>query len=232
MKIRHASAALVAGLLLAAAPAAFAQTAGGVVANGIGVANRDLIVASSNAYKAAVQALPVTYKPQFDQYKARRAALRAQIKPLADKFIADRKAPNPVAATLQAEYGQIQQIQQSGQQELEQIIEPVNLAKQYIVEQILAKLDDATQAAMTKRRITLVLDAQAVAKHDSVYTMDQDVIDQLNLLLPSVSVTPPAGWLPAQQRQQQAQEQAAAQAEAAEEAAGAPAAAKKQPQGR
>jgi Skp family chaperone for outer membrane proteins len=232
MKLRHVSAALVAGLSLVAAPAAFAQTAGGMVVGGIGVANRDLIVGSSNAYKAAVQALQTTYRPQFDQYKARRLALRAQIKPLADKFIADRKAPNPVAATLQAEYGQIQQIQQSGQQELEQIIEPVNLAKQFIIEQILAKLDDATQAAMTRRKITLVLDAQSVPKHDAVYTIDQDIIDQLNLVLPAVSVTPPAGWLPAQQRQQQAQEQAAAQAEAAEDAAGAPAAAKKQPQGR
>ncbi len=232
MKLRLVSAALFAGLSLVAAPAVFAQTAGGVVANGVAVANRDFIVGSSNAFKNGMVQMQTTYKAQFDQVKARRAAIRAQIKPLADKFIADRKAPNPVTATLQAEYAQIQQIQQQGQQELEQLIEPVNLAKQYVLEQILAKLDDATQAAMTKRKVTLVLDAQSVLKRDTSYSLDQDVIDQLNLIIPQVSVTPPAGWLPRQQREQQAQEQAAAAAEAAEDAAAAPAAAKKQPQGR
>jgi Skp family chaperone for outer membrane proteins len=129
MKMLPVYAALVAGVSLAAAPAAFAQTAGGVVASGIGVANSQAIVFSSNAYKAAVQQLQVTYKPQFDQFKARKAALRAQLAPLVEKFKADRAAPKPDNAALQAEYTQIQQIQQTGQQELEQIIEPVNLGR-------------------------------------------------------------------------------------------------------
>lgn len=230
MKLRLVSAALVAGLSFAAAPVAFAQTAGGVVASGIGVSNSQAVVFSSNAYKAAVQQLTVTYKPQFDQFKARKVALKAQLGPLVEKFKADRAAPKPDNAALQAEYAQIQQIQQTGQQELEQIIEPVNLARQYAVEQISEKLDSATQAAMTKRHVTLVLDAQSVVKADQAYNINQDILDQINLIVPSVSVTPPAGWLPREQRERAAQEQAAAAAEAAEEGAAAPA--KKQPQGR
>jgi len=230
MKLRLVSAALVATVSLAAAPVAFAQTAGGVVANGIGVSNSQAVVFASNAYKAAVQQLTVTYKPQFDQFKARKAALKAQLGPLVDKFKADRAAAKPDNAALQAEYAQIQQIQQTGQQELEQIIEPVNLARQYAVEQISEKLDSATQAAMTKRHVTLVFDAQSVVKADQNYNINQDILDQLNLIVPSVSVTPPAGWLPREQRERAAQEQAAAAAEAAEEGAAAPA--KKTPQGR
>jgi Skp family chaperone for outer membrane proteins len=231
MKMLPVYAALVAGVSLAAAPAAFAQTAGGVVANGIGVANSQAVVFSSNAYKAAVQQLQVTYKPQFDQFKARKAALRAQLAPLVDKFKADRAAAKPDNALLQSEYTQIQQIQQTGQQELEQIIEPVNLGRQYAVETISEKLEPAVQAAMTKRRVTIVLDAQSVIKADQVYNLNQDILDQLNLIIPSVGVTPPAGWLPREQRERAAQEQAAAAAEAAESGAAAPAA-KKQPQGR
>jgi Skp family chaperone for outer membrane proteins len=231
MKLRLMSAALVAGVSLAAAPAVLAQTAGGLVAPGVGVANSQAVVFSSNAYKAAVQQLPVTYKAQFDQFKARKAALKAQLGPLVDKFKAARAAPKPDNAALQADYAQIQQIQQTGQQELEQIIEPVNLARQYVVEQITEKLDAATQAAMTKRKITLVLDSQSVVKADQVYNLNQDILDQLNLIVPSVGVTPPAGWLPRAERERQAQEQAAAAAEAADEGAAAPAA-KKQPQGR
>lgn len=231
MKLRLISAALLAGVSFAAAPAVVAQTTGGVVAAGVGVANSQAVVFSSNAYKAAVQQLTVTYKPQFDQFKARKVALKAQLGPLVDRFKAARAAPKPDNAALQAQYAQIQQIQQTGQQELEQIIEPVNLARQYAVEQVSEKLDAATQAAMTKRRITLVLDAQSVVKADQAYNLNQDILDQVNLIVPSVSVTPPAGWLPRDQRERQAQEQAAAAAEAADEGAAAPAA-KKPPQGR
>jgi len=231
MKLRHISAALVAGVSLAVAPVAFAQTAGGIVASGIGVANSQAVVFSSNAYKAAMVQMQTTYKPQLDQVKARRAALKAQLGPLIDKFKADRSAPKPDNTLLQQEYTQIQQIQQGGEQELQQIVEPVNTARQFVIEQIAEKLGDATQAAMTKRKITLVLDEQSVVKHDTAYNLNQDILDQLNLILPSVGVTPPAGWLPREQRERQAQEQAAAAAEAAEAGAAAPAA-KKQPQGR
>jgi hypothetical protein len=70
-----------------------------------------------------------------------------------------------------------------------------------------------------------------VIKADQAYNLNQDILDQLNLIIPSASVTPPAGWLPREQRERVAQEQAAAAAEAAESGAAAPAA-KKQPQGR
>ena len=195
------------------------------------MSNSQAVVFSSNAYKAAVQQLTVTYKPQFDQFNARKAALKAQLGPLVERFKAARAAAKPDTAALQTQYQQIQQIQQTGQQELEQIIEPVNLARQYAVETISEKLDAATQAAMTKRKITIVFDAQSVVKADQAYNINQDVLDQLNLIVPSVSVTPPAGWLPREQRERAAQEQAAAAAEAAQEGAAA-APAKKAPQGR
>jgi hypothetical protein len=69
-----------------------------------------------------------------------------------------------------------------------------------------------------------------VLKADQAYNLNQDILDQVNLTVPSVSVTPPAGWLPRQQREQQAQQQAAAAAAAAQAGAAAPA--KKAPQGR
>ena len=151
-----------------------------------------------------------------------------------DKLNADASGPKPDRAALQAQYAQIQQLEQSGQRELQQIIEPEKLAEQFVVEQIADKLDAATQAAMTKRKITFVVDSQSMVKADPIYNLNPDIIEQLNLIGPSVSVTPPAGWLPRQQREQQAQAQAAAAAEAAQAgAAQAPAAGpKKQPQGR
>ncbi|MEO0032211.1 MAG: hypothetical protein RIS94_1969 [Pseudomonadota bacterium] len=230
MKLRIASAALVAGLLVSVAPHAMAQaTPGGIVAPGVAVANRPAIVGASAAYKLAMQQIPVTYKAQIDQANTRKAQITAQLKPMYDKLEADSKAPKADRGALQAQYAQIQQIEQSGEREIQQLVEPINLAQQYVLEQIGDKLDDATQAAMTKKKVTLVLDAQGVLKADQAYNLNQDVLDALNTILPSAQIVPPAGWLPRAQREQQAQ--AAAQQGAAPAAA--PAAnAKKQPDGR
>eukprot|EP01037_Dinobryon_pediforme_P009137 gene9137-9219_t len=198
---------------------------------GIAYANPQAVVLSSNASKLAGQQLPVTYKAQIDQANTRKAQIQAQLKPMYEKLDADAKAPKADRTQLQAEYAQIQQLEQAGQRELQQIIEPEKLAEQYVLEQIADKLESATQAAMTKRKISIVVDAQSVVKADPAYNLNQDILEQLNLIVPSVSVTPPAGWLPRAQREQQAQAQAAAAAEAAQAGAAAPAAPKKAPQG-
>lgn len=227
-----AFAALLSGLMLSAAPAALAQsTPGGVAVSGIAIANRPAIVAGSNAYKTAAAQLPVTYKAQIDQANTRRNQIAAQLKPLYDKFEADQKVPKPDTAALRAQAAQIQQLEQSGEREMQQMVEPVNVAQQYVLEQIGDKLDQATQAAMTKRKVTVVLDAQSVLKADQVYNLNQDILNEVNVLIPTALLVPPAGWLPRAQREaaaQQAAQQAAAQA--AQPAA--PATPPKQPSGR
>lgn len=233
MKLRIAS-ALIAGLLVSAAPAAMAQsTPGGTVVGGIAVANPPAVVAASNAYKTAQTQRPVTYKAQIDQANTRKSQIEAQLKPLITKLEADSKAAAPNRAALQAQYEQIQQIQQAGQQEIEQILAPLNLSQQYVLEQIGDKLDDATQAAMTKKKVTVVLDSQSIIKADQVYNLNQDILAELNTQIPSAQLVPPAGWLPRAQREAQAQQAAAAgAAPAAAPAAAAPANNKKQPSGR
>jgi hypothetical protein len=81
---------------------------------------------------------------------------------------------------------------------------------------------------MTKRKITLVLDSQSVLKADGVYNLNQDILTELNVLVPSAQLVPPTGWMPRAQREAAAQ-QAAAQG-AAPAAAAAPAG--KAPEGR
>lgn len=236
MKIRFAS-ALLAGIALAATAPAFAAkddkapaaAAGPAVAAGVAIANPPAVVAASNAYQVSQQQRPVTYKPQIDQANARKAQIEAQLKPLIDKLQADSKAANPNRAALQAQYEQIQQIEQAGQAEIQKILEPLNLSQQYVLEQIGDKLDAATQAAMDKKKITLVLDSQSIIKAGQVYNLNQDILNELNVLIPSAQLVPPAGWMPRAQREQQAQAQAAQQ-QAAPAAGAQPA--KKAPEGR
>jgi len=115
---------------------------------------------------------------------------------------------------------------------LTQIVQPVALSRAYVQEQIEDKLDEAVQAAATKRKITLILDASsgAVTFADAKYNITQTVIDELNTLLPSAQLVPPPGWLPREAREQQ---EAAAAAQAAQNGTATPAApAPQQPSGR
>lgn len=195
-----------------AAPAA-AQSAQG--AQGIGAINLPAVVVNSNAYKVAEQQRPVTYKPQLDQAESRRTAISAQLQPLVDKFNADRQAANPNQQALQTQAAQIQQIEQNGQRELQQILAPVAMSQAYVREQIEERLDEAVQAAATKNKVSIILDVSggqvvfAAAQHN----MTQAVINELNTLLPNAQLVPPQGWLPREVREQQA---AAAAAQAAQ----------------
>lgn len=203
--------ALAAGLAIAAlSPLATAPAAAQTV-KGIGVVSLPAVIANSNAFKVAEQQRPVTYKAQIDQATARRQAIADQLQPLYTKLQADQQN-NVAQATLQQQANAIQQIEASGQRELQMILQPVAMSRAYVQEQIEDKLDEAVQAAARKKNITLILDAAngQVIYADAAYNMTQAVLDELNTQLPSAQLVPPEGWVPREVRQQQ--QQAAAQA--------------------
>ncbi|MBB4858548.1 Skp family chaperone for outer membrane proteins [Novosphingobium chloroacetimidivorans] len=200
---------------------ALAQDSGTVV-QGIAVANLDAVIANSNAFKTAETQRQTTYKAQIDQATSRGNALNAQLKPLADKFNADRQGGKANQASLEQQAATIQQLQESGQAELQRILQPVALSRAYVTEQVEDKLDQAVKSAMAKKKVSLLLNPQAiVAVNNNAYNLNQDVLNELNTLLPSAQIVPPAGWLPREARQQQAQQ---GQAATAAPAAAAPAA--------
>lgn len=215
---------LALGTLLAqpalAAKAAPASSEGGTVVPGLGVANFDAIIANSNAFKTAEQQRETTYKPQYDQAKSRNDQLSAQLKPMIDKFNTDRSAAKPNEAALQQQAAQIQQLQENGKRELQQILAPVGLSQAYVQEQIEDKLNDAVKNAMKKRSVSMLLAPEAVlAMNSGAYNLNQDILNELNTLIPSAQLVPPSGWEPRQIREARAQ-QAAAQGQQAPAAAG------------
>jgi Skp family chaperone for outer membrane proteins len=211
MKTLFKSAALC-GLMLAAAQPAlvYAQAAAsGPVVPGLAVADLEGVVGASNAYRTAQQQRPTTYKAQLDQAEARRRAITAQLQPMVDKFNRDRQAAAPNQAALQQQAAQIQQIQQSGEQELRTILQPVGYSEAYVQEQIGDKLDQAVKNAMARRKISLVLAPQAiVAANNNAYSLNQDIVNELNTLIPSATLVPPAGWEPREVREARAQQAA------------------------
>jgi Skp family chaperone for outer membrane proteins len=222
----------------AAAPAAPAPAANsGVIVPGLGVANVDAVVGNSLAFKVAQQQRPVTYKAQFDAANARRAQITAQLQPMADRFNRESQAPNAntpaVQASLQQQAQTIQSLQQSGQAELQKLLEPVALSEAYVQEQIGDKINQAVQTAMNKKRISLVLTPQSVlAMNNTAYNLNQAILDELNALIPQAQLVPPAGWEPRELREQRAAQAAQQAAQPARPAATPPATRPATPGGR
>ena len=199
--------ALGAGLVLGAfaAQPALAQAGSGTLVQGLAIANLDAVIVNSNAFRTAEQQRGTTYKPQLDQAEQRRAAIQAQLEPLVTKFNADSQVARPNQQALAQQAQAIQRIQQSGQQELQQILAPVAASRAYVNEQIEEKIDEAIRNAMNKKRVSLLLGPQAVlAVNNNAYNINQDILNELNTLLPSAQLVPPQGWEPREVREARA----------------------------
>lgn len=213
--LKFAGAAALAAALLAqpalaqaakkpAAPAAAAPQRVTVVP-GVAVADLQVAMGKSNAYRAAQQNRQSTYKPTLDAAQARARAIDVQLKPMIDQFNADRAAKKP-EAVLQAEYTQIQTVQAQGEAEIKTMLAPIELSEAYVREQIADKMGQAVNNVMNKRGISLLLGPDAVILAAQNYDVTDAVVAELNALVPSVQVVPPAGWVPRAQREAQAQQ--------------------------
>ncbi len=195
---------LLKAALLAAAPVIAAVALPGIVSaqtvTNVAIADLDEAVSKSNAYTLAVSQIKVTYKAQIDAADARAKALTAELQPLAAAYQAAAKAPNAAQnqAALQQQLSTLQQREQSANREVQTISAPVALARAYAVEQIQLKLEAAVNAAMAKKRIGILLQPQAAIKVLPAADITNDVLAELNVAVPNVSITPPAGWQPGQ----------------------------------
>ena len=183
--------------LLAAAPMAIAipVAAQAQAVDGIAVADIQGAVQKSAAFITAMNQMKTTYATQITTFETRSKALQAEIAPLVTAFQAAQKANTP-QATLQTQYNAIQQKQQAAQAELQRLSAPIARAQGYVEEQIGAKLDGAIKAAMVAKKVNLVLNPQATISYQPNVDITDAVVAELNRTVPTVGITPPAGWQP------------------------------------
>jgi len=146
--------------------------------------------------------MQTTYKPQIDAFNARKTAIDADLKTKGDAIQkALTAAGNKPTPAIETQYQAFQQSQQSAQAELQRMGQPIALANAYVEEQITAKLSDALKAAMAKAKVDLVLAPDATVSYQPTVDITDAVVTEINALVPSVSITPPAGWQPGRQGQ-------------------------------
>lgn len=183
--------------MMAAAPA-HAQSR-----QGIAVADVERAVATSNAYSVARTQMESTYKTQIDQFNARKTALENDLKIKRDALDAALKgAGGKPTPAIQTQYEAFQKSSQDAQAELQRIGQPIAMAQAYVEEQISAKLTDALKGAMTAAKVDLVLSPQAAVSFQPSVDITAQVKAQLDTLVPSASIVPPAGWRPNNGQQQ------------------------------
>lgn len=197
-------AAAVAAPAVVAAPAAQAQV------SGIAVADPQGAIAGSKAWTTARGQIETTYKAQLDQAEARRQAIAKELQPLVTAFQTAQRAPNPNQASLQTQAQAIQTRENAANQELARLTQPAQRAQQYVIEQIQAKLADAVTNAVKARNVSLLLRPDAALFAQPTADITSAITAELDRLVPSVGITPPASWQPNQQGQQQGAAPAAA----------------------
>ncbi|MCW6529617.1 MULTISPECIES: OmpH family outer membrane protein [Sphingomonas] len=165
---------------------------------GVAVVDPDGAVGNSNAWKTAASQLQTTYKATLDQAEARRQAIANEIQPLVAKAQADQKANVP-QAQLQTQLQAIQAKEQAGNAELQRMTLPYARARGYAIEQIQAQLKAAIDAAAARKKASIVIGPNDVVHLDPAGDLTADVTTELNRLVPSVSIAPPANWQPGQQ---------------------------------
>lgn len=200
---------LLASVALATAPLALVGLAAPVSAQsklGIAVVNVDTAINESAAAKTAAAQMQVTYKANIDNLNTRQTALQTEITQKRDAFQAAVNAAGakPTAAqqqALQTQYNELQKRAQEAQAELKQLQEPIQLAREFVVEQISAKLSDAMKNVMTKNKVDLLLKEGAAEAYQPSVDLTSALVTELNTLVPTVGIVPPQGWRPGNDQQ-------------------------------
>ena len=181
-------------------------------AKAIAVADVRVAAARSNAFTVASQQIQTTHKASIDQQQSRGQTLQAEMNVLIAKYNEEARKTPQNQTTLQAAAQAVQTKRQSAGEELQRIGAPVELALAYVEDQISVRMNEAVRAAMTAKKIDLLLQPDAVLARENNVDITDAVVTELNRILPNVTITPPAGYQPGQlvqQRNQQLQAGAA-----------------------
>jgi Skp family chaperone for outer membrane proteins len=168
--------------------------------NGIAVANPEAAVAKTRAWVTAKSQIETQYKTQLDQANARRQAAQTELQPLVSAYQTAARAPNASEASLRPQLQAIQTREQAAQQEIGRLTQPAQRAQAYAIEQISNQLRTAVDGAVAKKRVTLLLRPEAALFAQPAADITNDITAELDRLVPTVSITPPANWQPGQQQ--------------------------------
>jgi Skp family chaperone for outer membrane proteins len=184
-------------LLAAAIVTPLTFVAGAAQAQTAGVADLQAAMSNTKAAQNAATQIRTANTAVISQIQARQQSAQTELQPLVTKFQADQRA-NVAQATLQQEATTIQARENAARADIQRLSAPIDLAQAYVAEQIQPKLQQAVQAAMAQRNVSVLLKPDAAWVTLPAADLTATITAQLDTLVPSVNATPPAGWQPGQ----------------------------------
>jgi Skp family chaperone for outer membrane proteins len=175
-------------------------------AKSVALADVRAAAAKSNAFTVATQQIETTYKAQIDQQNTSGQTLQAEMNVLIAKYNEESKKTPQNQAALQAAAKAVQDKRQAANAEIAQIGAPVELAIAYVEDQISVRMNEAIKAAMTAKKVDLLLNPDAILAREPSVDITDAVVAELNRILPNVSIAVPAGYQPGQLVQQRNQQ--------------------------
>ncbi len=203
MKSLLNAAALAAAIAFvpAAANAQAAAAPAAAAGNAVVVFDADAAIGNSAAFQAAMTQIQTTYKTQITAAQTRQTALQGELTTARTEIETLQKNPATPKATLEAKIQAFQTKGQAAQAELQRLAVPFARPQAYVRDQIEGKLEQALKTAMTAKKVGVVLRPEATIAFLPASDITPDVVTQLNALIPSASITPPANWQPGQDGQ-------------------------------
>ncbi|WP_165321533.1 OmpH family outer membrane protein [Rhizorhabdus phycosphaerae] len=201
MKAYLKTAAAAAALMLLPAAANAQAAAAATAPAAVAVVDLDAAIVNSAAFQSAMSQVQTTYKTQITAAQTRQTALQGELNALRAEIENLQKNSATPKATLDAKIATFQQKGQAAQAELQRLAVPFARPQAYVREQVEAKVEQALKAAMTAKKVGVVLRPEAAFAFQPTSDLTPDVVTQLNALVPSASITPPANWQPGQSEQ-------------------------------
>ncbi len=176
----------LAGACVVAAPAT-AQV------NGIATSSPEAVILRSQARINAYQQIEQQYAAQIGQVRT----LRQEVNALQQSLDTNNDG-QLTQVEAQANQGAVTQIQQKEQQ-IAQISQPIVLAQTYAIEQLINDYNNAQQQVIQQKNIQMMLSPDAIQWAPETVNVTSDIVTALNSRIPTVQITPPAGWRPRQE---------------------------------
>jgi len=186
------------------APAAFVAAQANAQVAGVAVSDTTGAILNVKALGVAHDQIVTAHKAELDQIGPKIQALQAQVDALTAPLAkgADHKvtpaeyqaavaANNPIVAKVRA-------VQQTAQAEVAKLNEPTFLAQAWAIQQVAAKYDEAVRSVATAKNINLVMTAESLQFSKPEADITPAVTAQLNISVPTVTITPQQGWQPSQ----------------------------------
>lgn len=184
--------AIVAAMLASTGAAATVATPAAAQIAGFATSNPELVLLRANARTAAYQQIGQQYAAQIEQINQ----LTAQLSPLEQQI--DTNGDGQVTqAEATANAAALQQAQSLGQQ-IDALSRPIQLAQMYALEQLIVDYGNSRDTAMQAKGVQVLLDPQSVQMSPQTFDITPDILATLNQRVPTVQITPPAGWQPNQ----------------------------------